>query len=80
MPLLDLVGMSGKPFKVELQDADKIGVEGRSYLIPGSRAEFGQLLLDGVQRDGGVGQVEEVHHIMVGREGLEVGGSGPGQK
>lgn len=43
------------------------------YLIPGSGAEFGQLLLHGVQRDGRVGQVEEVHHIVVGREGLEVG-------
>lgn len=45
-----------------------------AYLIPGSGAEFGQLLLDSVQRDGCVGQVEEVHHIVVGGEGLEVGG------
>lgn len=51
-----------------------------SYLIPGSGAEIGQLLLDGVQRDRRVGQVEEVHHIVVGGEGLEVGGRGPSQK
>lgn len=52
----------------------------RAYLIPGSGAEFGQPLLDSFQRDGCVGQVEEVHHIVVGGEGLEVGGSGRSQK
>lgn len=51
-----------------------------AYLIPGSGAECGQPLLDSVQRDGCVGQVEEVHHIVVGGEGLEVGGSGQSQK
>lgn len=51
-----------------------------AYLIPGSGAEFGQLLLDSVQRNGCVGQVEEVHHIVVGGEGLEVGGGGRSQK
>lgn len=68
---------------VELQDLGKIKKKQTklwSYLIPGSGAEFGQLLLDGIQRDRRVGQVEKVHHIMVGREGLEVGGSGPSQK
>lgn len=45
-----------------------------AYLVPGGGAEFGQLLLDSVQRDGCVGQVEEVHHVVVGGEGLGVGG------
>lgn len=49
-------------------------------LVPGSGAEFGQLLLDSVQGDGRVCQVEEVHHIVVGGEGLQVGGGGRSQR
>ena len=43
----------------------------QSNLVPRRGTVALQRLLDGGQRNGGIGEVEEVHHKVVGGEGLQ---------